>query len=245
MPRRKGDMMTLNQSTPSTASRAQSVLGAVALAAGLLALSNAAQAQTAGTLMLRGGVTQISPNVDSGDLSPPAFVGTKADIKSDTQLGGGISYMVTDHFAIDLPLATPFKHEIDGAGAIAGVGKIGEVRSLPITLLGQWRFLDAKSPFRPYLGAGLTYAKFYKAQSTAIFSAMTGGTPGNPTTLSVKSKFAATVEVGGTYSFTDHWFLEGFVARTFLKTRTSLSTGQTLDATLDPNTYSLALGYAF
>ncbi len=237
--------MTPNQSNSSSSSRAQWVLGAVALAAGLLALSSAAEAQTAGTLMLRGGVTRINPDVDSGDLSPPSFIGTKADIKGDTQVGGGISYMVTDNFSLDFPLATPFKHEIDGAGAIAGVGKIGEVHALPVTLLAQWRFLDARSPFRPYLGAGVTYAKFYKAKSTAIFSAMTGGTPSNPTTLSVDSKFAATVEAGGTYSFTDHWFVEGFIAHTFLKTRTTLSTGQTLDAKIDPNTYSLAVGYAF
>jgi outer membrane protein len=190
-------------------------------------------------------VMRISPNVDSGDLSPPAFVGTKADIKGDTQVGGGISYMLTDNIAIDVPLATPFKHELDGAGAIAGTGKIGEVRALPITLLAQYRFLDAKAPFRPYLGAGVTYAKFYKAKSTAVFSAMTGGTPSNPTTLSVDSKFAATVEVGGIYTFTEHWFVEGFVSKTFLKTHTSLSSGQTLDAKIDPTTYSLAVGYAF
>jgi outer membrane protein len=238
-------MMTLNRSNPSSSSRAASVLGAVAFAAGLLALSSAAEAQSAGTLMVRGGVTRINPDVDSGDLSPPAFVGTKADIKGDTQFGGGISYMLTDNFSIDFPLATPFKHEIDGAGAIAGVGKIGEVHALPVTLLAQWRFLDARAPFRPYVGAGLTYAKFYKAKSTAVFSAMTGGTPANPTTLSVDSKFAATIEAGGTYSFTDHWFIEGFVAHTFLKTRTTLSSGQTLDAKIDPNTYSLAVGYAF
>ena len=233
--------MTQSASIPSTRSRLPTLLAVAAM----MAVSFGAQAQSAGTLMLRGGVTQISPNVNSGDLTAPSFVGTKADIKSNTQLGGGISYMLTDNVAIDIPLALPFKHEIDGAGAIAGTGKIGEVRSLPITLFGQYRFLDAKSPFRPYLGAGLTYAKFYKAKSTAVFSALTGGTPANPTTLSVKSKFAATVEVGGIYSFTQNWFLEGFVARTFLKTRTSLSTGQTLDTTLNPNTYSLAVGYAF
>jgi outer membrane protein len=231
--------------TPKNPSRAASLLTAAAIAAGLMALSGAAQAQTAGTLSLRAGATRISPNVDSGNLTPPAFVGTQADIKADTQLGGGISYMLTDNVAIDVPLATPFRHEIDGAGAIAGVGKIGEVKSLPFTVLGQYRFLDAKSAFRPYVGAGVTYAKFYRAKTTAVFSAMTGGTPANPTTMSVKSKFAATVEVGGVYNFTDHWFVEGFFSRTFLKTRTSLSSGQTLDAKIDPNTYSLALGYAF
>ena len=215
-----------------------------ALAAGLLA-STSAEAQSTGTLMLRAGATRIKPHVSSGDLTAPAFAGTQADIRANTQLAGGISYMLTDNLSLDVPLALPFKHEIVGAGAIAGVGKIGEVRALPITVLGQYRFMEAQSAFRPYLGAGITYAKFYKAKSTAALSALTGGTPANPTTISVKSKFAPTVQLGATYAFTDRWFLDADITRTFLKTRTSLSTGQTLDAKINPDSYSLSIGYVF
>ena len=215
-----------------------------ALSAGLLATTGAS-AQSAGSLMLRLGATQIKPNVSSGDLTAPSFAGTKVDIRSNTQLGGGLTYMLTDNFAIDVPLALPFKHDIVGAGAIAGVGKIGEVRALPITVLGQYRFFSATSPFRPYLGAGLTYARFYKARSTAALSALTGGTPANPTTLSVKSKLAATVQLGASFAFSERWFVDANVTRTFLKTRTTLSTGQTLDAKLNPDSIGIAVGYLF
>ena len=221
------------------------LLGGALAAAGALLASAGAQAQTAGTLMVRAGATQIKPNVTSGDLTAPSFVGTQADIRSDTQFAGGVSYMLTDNISVDVPLALPFKHDIVGAGAIAGVGKIGEVRALPMTLLGQYRFLDATSAFRPYVGAGITYAKFYKARSTAALSALTGGTPSNPTTIEVKSKFAATLQLGATYAFSDRWFVEGDLTHTFLKTRTTLSTGQTLDTKLDPNSYSIAIGYVF
>lgn len=221
------------------------MLGVALAAAGALLASAGAHAQSAGTVMVRAGATQIKPNVTSGDLTAPSFVGTQADIGSDTQFGGGVSYMLTDNFAIDVPLALPFKHDIVGAGAIAGVGKIGEVRALPVTLLGQYRFFDAKSAFRPYVGAGVTYAKFYKARSTAVLSALTGGTPSNPTTIDVKSKFAATLQVGAAYAFSDRWFVEADLTHTFLKTRTTLSTGQTLDTKIDPNSYSIAIGYAF
>ena len=215
-----------------------------ALSAGLLATTGAS-AQSAGSLMLRLGATKIKPNVTSGDLTAPSFAGTKVDIRSNTQLGGGLTYMLTDNFAIDVPLALPFKHDIVGAGAIAGVGKIGEVRALPITVLGQYRFFEAKSPFRPYLGAGLTYARFYKARSTTALSALTGGTPANPTTLSVKSKLAATVQLGASFAFSERWFVDANVTRTFLKTRTTLSTGQTLDAKLNPDSIGIAVGYLF
>jgi len=217
---------------------------AVALAAGLLA-SAGAQAQSAGTAMLRAGATEIKPHVSSGDLSTPSFAGTQIDIRSNTQFAGGVSYMLTDNVSIDVPLSLPFKHDIVGAGAIAGVGKIGEVRALPITLLGQYRFMEAKSAFRPYLGAGITYAKFYKAKSTAALSGLTGGTPSNPTTISVDSKFGATAQLGATYAFAEGWFVEADLTHTFLKTRATLSTGQTIDAKLNPDSYSIAIGHSF
>jgi outer membrane protein len=234
----------MNQLQRLDIARLKKLGGAAALAAALLAAAGA-HAQSAGTLLVRAGATQIKPNVSSGDLTAPSFVGTQADIRSDTQFAGGVSYMLTDNIAIDLPLSLPFKHDIVGAGAIAGVGKIGEVRALPMTLLGQYRFLDAKSAFRPYLGAGITYAKFYKARSTAALSALTGGTPSNPTTIDVKSKFAATLQLGASYAFSERWFVELDLTHTFLKTRTTLSTGQTLDTKLDPDSYSIAIGYTF
>jgi outer membrane protein len=234
----------MNQLQRLDIARLKKLGGAAALAAALLAAAGA-HAQSAGTLLVRAGATQIKPNVSSGDLTAPSFVGTQADIRSDTQFAGGVSYMLTDNIAIDLPLSLPFKHDIVGAGAIAGVGKIGEVRALPITLLGQYRFMEATSAFRPYLGAGITYAKFYKARSTAALSALTGGTPSDPTTISVKSKFAATLQLGAAYALTDRWFVEADLTHTFLKTRTTLSTGQTLDTRIDPDTFALSVGYVF
>jgi len=219
--------------------------GAWLVALGAAFAAAPAAAQTSGSVMIRAGATQIKPNVSSGELSPPSLPGTTASIRSDTQPGAGITYMVTNNVSIDLPLALPFTHEMDGDGAIAGVGKIGEVKALPITLLGQYRFLEPDSRLRPYVGGGVTFTKFYKAQSTATLSALTGGTPSNPTTLEVKSKFAATVQLGASFMIDKRWFVDANVTRTFLKTRATLSTGQTLDMKVDPNSYSLAVGYTF
>jgi outer membrane protein len=237
--------MTMNHPHRFSNARIKMIATVATAATSALLAATGVQAQSAGSLMIRAGATQIKPNVTSGDLTAPSFPGTQADIRADTQFSGGVSYMLTDSVSIDVPISLPFKHDIVGAGAIAGVGKIGEVRSLPITLLGQYRFLDPKSAIRPYLGAGVTYANFYKARSTAVLSALTGGTTSNPTTMEVKSKFAATLQLGATYSFSDRWFVEADLTHTFLKTRTTLSTGQTLDIKLDPDSYSIAIGYTF
>ncbi len=211
----------------------------------LLACAAAAQAQSAGSLLIRGGATTITPNVSSGDLTAPSLVGTKSAIGSSTRLSGGITYMLDDNIAIDLPLAVPFEHDITGDGAIAGAGKIGTVKALPATLLVQWRFMEYNSAVRPYIGAGLTYAAFYGARSTSTLTALTGGTPANPTTLSVESKWAASVQLGASFQIGSGWFIDANYTYTPLSTRTTLSSGQTLDAKLDPSSVSLTVGIKF
>lgn len=209
------------------------------------ALCSTSLAKTAGSWTLRGGATQIRPQVDSGHLSAPSEAGTQVDVRSTTALSGGITYALSDPLSLDLPLALPFKHDLVGDGAIAGVGKIGEVKVLPITLLAQWRFLEAQSALRPYLGAGLTYARFFKERSTATLTAVTGGSPSNPTTLKVDSAFGASFQLGASYAFDRRWSLDAHIVKTLLKTTATLSTGQTIDLKLDPLSLGLAVGYRF
>ena len=213
-------------------------------AAALITLCIGSQAQTAGTKLIRLGATQISPQVTSGNMTAPSFNNTKTDVASDTQLGGGLTYMYTDNIAIDLPLALPFTHKLLGAGSLAGAGQLGSVKALPFTVFGQYRFNEAVAVFRPYVGIGLTYAYFYDETGSGALTATTnpGGTP---TSLSVGSKFALTPQIGFSYALNDKWTLDTSFSKTFLKNRTTFSTGQTIDTTLNPNTFSLGLGLKF
>lgn len=224
-----------------TTYRFHSVLWATAA----LLLTGTAHAQSAGTLTGRLSITRIAPDVTSGDLTAPSFAGTQADVTANTQPTGGLTWMVDDHVAVDLPLSVGFKHDLVGAGAIAGVGKIGEVKALPISLLFQYRFMEPSAQFRPYLGAGPTYAKFYKARSTAALTSLTGGSPSNPTTLTIDSKLCLTVQAGVSFSVAPRWSVDVSVLKTALKTTAHLSTGQTMDVTLNPTVYTFGVGYQF
>lgn len=226
----------------------KTTLHSIALASfltSLLATTGAAQAQSAGSWMVRGGATRLMPDIDSGNMSAPSLPGTQIDIGNDTRLSGGVTYMVTDNWSVDFPLALPFKHDIVGAGAIAGVGKLGEVTALPITLFLQYRFNEASTAFRPYLGAGVTYSKLYDEKGSATLSAITGGSPSNPTTLSSDSRFGLTLQAGISYSFNEHWFVDGALVKSFVKTKATLSTGQTIDVKLNPLAVMLGVGYKF
>jgi outer membrane protein len=63
--------------------------------------------------------------------------------------------------------------------------------------------------------------------------------------LSVESKLALTLQAGVSVALNERWFLDAMVAKTFLKSRATLSTGQTLDIKLDPVTVSLGVGMRF
>jgi outer membrane protein len=215
----------------------------VALSAMLMA-GSIASAQSAGTWMGRLGVTQITPKVQSDNMTAPSFPNTQTDVGGDSQLGGGITYMYTDNISVDIPLALPFRHKLYGAGSLAGAGQIGSVKALPFTVFGQYRFNTANASFRPYLGLGLTYAYFFDETGSGVLTAMTN--PGGSTPkLSIQSKLAVTPQVGFSFALNEKWLLDASYSKTYLKTRTSLSTGQTIDTTLNPDTISLGIGMKF
>lgn len=190
----------------------------------------------------------ISPSVRSGNLSSGPLAGTvpnaQIDVGSNAQFVGAVNYMVTNDLNLHVPLSFGFRHEITGAGAIANVGKLGDTRVLPMTLIAQYRFLEPKSAFRPYVGVGLTYANFYKERGTGLLTALTN--PGGPaTTLGFQDKLGATVQIGGVIQLNDRWFVDGSYSKTFLKTRATLSTGQGIDVRLNPDVLTLQVGYKF
>lgn len=216
-----------------------------AVAVGAVAMCGLASAQSAGSWLGRVGVTNLSPDVSSGNLSPPSFANTKVDAKGDTQLSGGITYMLTDNLALDLPLATPFKHDLVAAGAIAGAGKLGSTKAIPATLLLQYRFNQANSAFRPYVALGLTYAYFYGERTTSYLTSQTGGSPANPTTAKVDNKFGVLAQLGFVYNFNERWFMDASYSKSFLKTDIHLSSGQSINVKLNPNVFALGVGYRF
>ena len=203
-----------------------------------------AAAQKAGTFSASIGFTQTAPTVSSGNLSAPSLSGSQVSVSNNLQLTGAVNYMLTDNFALHVPIGLGFKHNITGLGAIAGVGKLADTKVLPVSLIGQYRFMDANATFRPYIGAGITYANFYNTNGTATLTALTN-TGGPGTGLTFESKLAPTFQLGGIFNINDKWYFDLSFSKTMLSTRGTLSTGQAIDVKLDPNIYSLQVGYKF
>ena len=209
-----------------------------------IAAAPGAVAQAAGQWTVKGGLGKITPKVTSGDISAPALPGSKASVSADTQPIFAIAYGITDNISAEIDLGLPYTHNFSGAGAIEGVGEVGTVKALPPTAFIHYRFFEPSAAIRPYAGVGATYAFFTDETGSGKMTALSD-IGGPPTTFKVKSKLAATVQIGVVYNINARWFVDGNISKTFLKTRITFSSGQTQDMTLDPQAVTLAVGYKF
>lgn len=215
-----------------------------ALAAMTLLGSSAALAQSAGSWMVKGGVNRIDPHVTSGNLSAPSLPDSKVDVKAANAAILTLTYMLTDETSLEFYAGLPYKHDVVGAGSLSGMGKLGSVKQVSPTLFAQYRFLPAASVFRPYVGLGLTYAYFYGEEGSGTLTALTN--PGGPPTkMSADSAFGLSPQLGLSFKINERWYLDGSIIKTYLKNKTTLSTGQSIDTKLDPVSTNLSIGYRF
>lgn len=213
-------------------------------AACALAVASNASAQSAGQFTVKAGISRVTPKVDSGDISAPSQPGTKVAVGRANTPVLIFAYGLTDNVSAEFALGLPYKHTLYGDGVIAGTGALATVEALPPSAFIQYRFLPPEATVRPFVGAGLTYAYFQKergsAQMTAILNA-----GGPASTFKIDAEVAPTLQAGVAVNLDPRWFADLTVTKTYLKIHTGLSTGQTLDAKLDPVSLILAVGYKF
>jgi outer membrane protein len=216
----------------------------LALAAVLCAAGGAATAQSAGSWLVKAGINHIAPQVKSGDLSAPSLPGTKIDVEAATSAILTATYMLTDAWSLEFYAGLPYEHDVVGDGAIKGVGKLGSVKQVSPTLFGQYRFMAANAPLRPYVGLGLTYAYFYGEEGSGTLTSLTN--PGGPPTrMSASSAWGLSPQIGVAYKLSDRWFIDASVIKTFIKNENTLSTGQKIETKLDPVSTNVSIGYRF
>ena len=223
----------------------KNLLAQAATAFLLLTAAAAAQAQGAGTWFGGIGAPRIKPNTSSGSLSPPSSPNTQVDMGADTEATLFVGRMITDNWSVEVPIGLGFKHDINGAGSISGVGRIGTVKVLPVSVYGQYRFLEPQARFRPYVLGGITYAHFYGERGSATLNAINPANPPGGTTMSTDDRLGWALGLGMTATITDRWFLDLHYNRTWLKTTTTLNSGQHIDTKLDPDVWTLSVGYRF
>jgi outer membrane protein len=113
----------------------------------VMALAGSVASAAQGDWLGRARIININPDASSSAL--------QLDATTENTLELDFTYFVTRNLGLELILATK-KHGITAAGA-----PIGDVSLLPPTLTLQYHFDPEGAAFRPYVGAGINYTRFY------------------------------------------------------------------------------------
>ena len=174
----------------------------IALLTSLLALSPAAHAK----LSVNVGAININPDNSSSAINEASTLGLKGD--SDTQLGITVDYAFNDQWVLELIAATPFSHDVNGTGGLAG-NKIANIKQLPPSLVAQYHFLDTSYALRPFIGVGINYTVFFDEQPS---DALKATLETDDVQVKLDDSFGFMAQVGANYKIDENWGLHAMVS---------------------------------
>ncbi len=200
---------------------------ALAAALTLSAAALAPQVAQAQDFMVR--VRALNLQSENKSDTTPAL-GLSVNDKTFPELD--LTWFVTPQFAAELILTYPQEHDIRSNGV-----KIGSLKHLPPTLLGQYHFTGLGA-FKPYLGAGINYTRFSNVEfDPAVVAALA------PTLK--KDSWGLALQAGVDYALTKNWMLNLDIKKVSLGTDV-LSAGTKVGTfKVDPLLIGVGVGYRF
>lgn len=183
-----------------------------------------------------------------------ATVGTNTKTPNDmvlvddgSSLGISATYMIDQHWGIEILGALPFKHNIEAdIGTMLGLGANGTIastRQLPPTISAQYYPLGCKedNKFNPYVGLGFNYTTFFDEKTR-------GDAAGLELSLDDSTGFA--FQVGIDYEVTENVSANFALYWIDLDTTAELRTASgdpvaKFNVELDPMVSTLGLAYRF
>jgi outer membrane protein len=196
-----------------------------ALALGLLAVPAFAETVDSPWLV-RGRIINVAPSNDGGDAS----IGGKPHAGTDTVPEVDVTYFATPNIGFELIAATT-KHNMKLDTRPSNVD-LGSVKLLPPTLTAQYHFTCDKN-WKPYVGAGVTYAHFYDAEHPGFGS------------VKYDDTWGTALQAGVDYKLTDKVYLNADVKKIFLSTDATVNNTITAKANLNPTIAGIGIGYRF
>ena len=211
----------------------------IALLTSLLALSPAAHANFSVNL----GAINVNPDNSGSAINEAPSLGLKGD--SNTQLGITVDYAFNDNWVLELIAATPFSHDVNGTGGLAG-NKIANIKHLPPSLVAQYHFLDTSYQLRPFIGVGVNYTTFFDEQPSQALKATLGT---DDVKVELDDSVGFLVQVGANYTMDDHWGLHAMVSIMDIDTDATVyaNNAKALTSTveLDPVVAMFGVKYSF
>ena len=104
------------------------------------------------------------------------------------------TYMVSDHFGIELLLDTSSEHDVVLAG---GTADVVTTKVLPPALIAQYH-ASPSSAVRPYVGIGVNYTLFFDETATNVLPANTD--------VSIDASTGLVFQAGVDFDINDDWY---------------------------------------
>lgn len=213
----------------------------------LLTSSTLAADYQAGDMVVRGGLTNVSPDSQHASVLLNNEDSTMTLTAGDsTQLGLNFLYFYSKNVAIEVLAATPFDHDvtIHDKNAVLNVdgAKLADIKQLPPTISALYYF-ESNSAFKPYIGVGINYTVFFdeafeEAPKTLGLS-----------NLELDSSFGLAAQLGFDYLLDEQFHINASVRYIDISTEATFDVGGAsigkANIDVDPMVYSLMIGYKF
>ena len=194
------------------------ILVPVALA---IALASGVASAAQGDWLGRARVINLNPDASSSALNLNA--------STETTLELDFTYFVTNNLGLELILATR-EHDITSNGT-----PVGSVALLPPTLTLQYHFAPDSPSFRPYVGAGINYTKFYDINLS------------NGTLTVDKSSWGGALQIGADFPINKQFFFNVDLKKIWIDTDVkTVATGATAaNFKINPLVLGVGVGMKF
>ena len=188
--------------------------------------------KAAGVVMLNVRLSDVAPTgSDAITTLAGGPTGLKAKVGDDVMPTIGLTYFMTDNWAIEA-IAGPTTHKVRAVGGATNVA-VKDSWVLPPVVALQYHFAPA-GKISPYLGAGANYMLFYSGKNKNGFQ------------LKLKDGFGAALQAGVDVAVTGPWSVNVDVKKILFKTTaTDAKNGLKTTVHLDPWVVSAGVGYKF
>lgn len=217
----------------------RSIFGIASAAVAAAAIMSPAYADQ-GDWLVRLRAIGVIPTEEAGPVLP-AFPTGSVSVDNAYVPELDFTYFFTNNIAAELILATS-PHDISGAGALSGLGKIADTMALPPTLTLQYHFAP-EAMVRPYVGAGVNWTVFYSEDASSSLETAIGATD-----VSLDDSFGWAVQAGVDIDITKRIFLNLDVKYIDIDTTATLDTSgviNAVDVKLDPVVAGIGIGMRF
>ncbi|WP_192034766.1 OmpW family outer membrane protein [Halomonas sp. YLGW01] len=195
--------------------RKATLFSAALIATTGLAATQTALAYQAGDVFVRGGIAQVEPTSDNGNVA-----GSELDVSDENGFTYGLGYLFSDKVGVELNGSEAFEHDL----SLNGSG-IGSVDRMPVNLYANYYPLGGTGgKVQPYVGVGVNYTDYSNA----------------PSGLSIDDSWGATGQIGVDLALTDYLLLNGSVS--YADVEADVSSGSTSLGTGDVDPVTIGGG---